>query len=100
MPEGVRAHQDANTDSLGHRGQPGEERPGFEIRPCRPTWLNQVVAVPGAVEAERVEELPAFDERWPGQVLVGDDPEAHLSLTIPNGGTWPVSSNRTESRAS
>ena len=73
VAEGVAADQHADTNPLGTRRQSGQQRPGFEVRTRGPTGLDQVVAVPGAVEAERLEQLPALHQRRPRQVLVGGD---------------------------
>ena len=78
VPERVRADQYAHANTARYRCQPGQQRPRFEIRPSWPTRLDEVVAVPGAVEAERFEEPPPFHKGLPGLILICDNPEAHL----------------------
>src|SRR4029453_3508534 len=77
VTEVVAAHQHADPDALGPRGEGGEHRPPFVEGAGRSARLIEVVAVPDAVEAEALEVLPALDERGPGQVLVGAESEAH-----------------------
>src|SRR5437764_353640 len=62
VTERVAAHQDADSDPLGPRRQGGQQRPGFEVRAGWPTWLDEVVAVPDAVEPEPLEQLPAREQ--------------------------------------
>jgi hypothetical protein len=80
VPEGIAADQHAQANSLRNRGERGQQGPGFEIWSRGTAGLHEVVAVPGTVETQAVEQLPALDKRRPGQVLVGDDSEAHAEL--------------------
>ena len=76
VTERVAAHKGADADALGARRQGREQRPGLEVWTVRPARLNEVVAVPGAVEAEALEELPALARLGPGHVLVCTQSEA------------------------
>src|SRR6185295_11823145 len=77
MPEVVAAHQHADPDPLRARGEAGQHRPPFVEGAGRSARLVEVVAVPGAVEAEALEVLPPLDERGPRQILVGAETEAN-----------------------
>src|SRR5690606_29720859 len=76
VAEGIASDQHADPNPFGAGGQAGQLRPGFVVRTAGPRGLLEVVTVPDAVEAQRLEIAPALYRRWPVHVLVGADTEA------------------------
>src|ERR1700730_2975833 len=76
MPEGVGRYE--HTDPNGRRdwGKGSEESPRLEIGSLGTAWLDHVIAVPGTVETELLEQPPSINSLGPRHVLVGADPEA------------------------
>src|SRR5262249_156242 len=77
MAERVGADQHADADARRVRGESREDGPPFVVRSGGPAGLVEVIATPGAVEAETLEVPPPLDERGEGEILVRAEPEAH-----------------------
>src|SRR5262249_61281109 len=84
MEKGFAAAEDAYADALSARGQGRQKGPGLEVRAVRAARLDEVVAVPDAVEAKPLEELPALSRPGPAHVLVGAESEAKPPSHLPS----------------
>ena len=78
VTEGVAAHQHPNPDPLGPGGERREQCPALVVGAGLVAGLVEVVAVPDAVESQRLEVSPALGQGVEAQVLVGADPETNL----------------------
>src|SRR5262249_51901738 len=72
----VTAHQHADANALSARGEARKQRPALEVGPRRTTGLDVMVTVPGAVETEPFEQLPALDQLGERLVLIGHQTKA------------------------
>src|SRR5262245_32527889 len=84
MAKGVAADEDAYADALSARGQGRQKGPGLEVRAIGAARLHEVVAVPDAVEAKPLEELPALSRPGPAHILVGAESEAKPPSHLPS----------------
>src|SRR5262249_2489012 len=75
--------QHADPDALGARGQATEQSPRLEVGSLGAAGLDEVVAEPGALQAQRLKELPPFHRLVPRHVLIGADAEAEFSSHSP-----------------
>ena len=78
VAEGVAAHQHSDPDPRGTGGERREQGPALVVGAGLVAGLVEVIAVPDAVESQRLEVSPALGQGVEAQVLVGADPEADL----------------------
>src|SRR5712692_1078238 len=79
VSKGIARDQHADPDPARDRCKAGEQGPALEVGPVRTAGLGIVVAIPNALEAKLLVQLPALNERRPRQVLVRADPESNGS---------------------
>ena len=70
-----------DADRAGLGGQGGQQRPAVEPVFFKAMRIEEMIAHPDAVIAERLYVLPVFNQGWPGQILDGYDAEANWDVS-------------------